>query len=197
MEDAESHAIAGQCAEARQEIARGLGLGRNNFTLERASRTLALCGEGNDASRLSGELADRFSSATLTTRIQLPVSSAALAVQRGDSARALELLDTVKPYDHAPAAEFWPRYLRGLAYLQMKDGHAAGMQFQSIVDHRGEAPTSPLYPLAHLGLARAARLTGDLDKARRAYEGFLALWHGADSSLQPLNEARQEYAAIR
>jgi eukaryotic-like serine/threonine-protein kinase len=197
MEDAESHAIAGQCAEARQEIARGLELGRNNFTLERASRTLALCGAGGDASRLSGELADRFSSATLTTRIQLPVSSAALAVQRGDSARALELLDTVTPYDHAPAAEFWPRYLRGLAYLQMKDGHAAGMQFQSIVDHRGEAPTSPLYPLAHLGLARAARLTGDLDKARRAYEGFLALWNGADSSLQPLNEARQEYAAIR
>ncbi len=42
MEDAESHAIAGQCAEARREVRAGLELSRDNFTLERASRTLGV-----------------------------------------------------------------------------------------------------------------------------------------------------------
>jgi hypothetical protein len=79
----------------------------------------------------------------------------------------------------------------------LKDGRAAGAQFQSIVDHRGEAPTSPLFALAHLGLARAAVLTGDIDKARKAYESFLALWNDGDADLQPLKEARQEYARLR
>jgi tetratricopeptide (TPR) repeat protein len=197
LEDAESHAIAGQCGEARREISVGLGLARDNFTLERAGRALALCDASGEASRVSGELAGRFSTATLTTRIQLPVIAAAYAVRRGESARALELLDPVKPYDHAPASEFWPSYLRGQASLQSKDGRTAAAQFQSILDHRGEAPTSPLYPLAHLGLARAAALTGDIDKARKAYEDFLALWHGADAGLQPLIEARQEHARLR
>ena len=43
MEDAELHAIAGHCDEARREIAAGLVLNRDNFTLERAARSHALC----------------------------------------------------------------------------------------------------------------------------------------------------------
>ncbi len=54
MEDAESHAIAGQCGDARREVSAGLELSRDNFTLERAARTLALCGAGSQASSLSG-----------------------------------------------------------------------------------------------------------------------------------------------
>jgi tetratricopeptide (TPR) repeat protein len=197
LEDAESHALAGECGEAKRELSAGLDLARDNFTLERASRTLALCDAGNEASRLSDELATRFSTATLTTRIQLPVTAAAVALQRREPARALELLEPVKPYDHAPASEFWPAYLRGQAYLQLKDGPAAGVQFRSILDHRGEAPTSALYPLAHLGFARAAALGGDAGGARTAYEGFLALWDDADPNLLPLKEAREEHARLR
>ena len=197
MEDAESHAIAGQCAEARQEISAGLDLSRDNFTLERASRTLALCGAGTEASGLAEELTRRFPAATLTLRLQLPVTAAALAVHRRESARALELLDPVTPYDHAPAAEFWPAYLRGQAYLQVKNGQAASLQFQNILAHRGEGPTSPLFPLASLGLARAAVLGGKVDEARRAYQGFFGLWSAADPHLRPLTEARAEFARLQ
>jgi hypothetical protein len=197
MEDAEAHAVADQCAEARREISAGLELSRDNFTLERASRALAFCLAGDDASSLSRELADRFANATLTTRLHLPVSAATVAVQRGESARALQLLDGVKPYDHAPASEFWPIYLRGMAHLHLKDGRAAGVEFQSILDHRGEAPTSPLYALAHVGIARAAVLSGSVDQARKAYERFFALWDDADPNLPPLKDARQEYARLR
>jgi tetratricopeptide (TPR) repeat protein len=196
MKDAENHAIVGQCAEARGGVSTGLELSRDNAALEKASRVLALCGASREASSLSGELAKRFPDATLTIRVSLPVTAAAAALEQREPARAIALLDPVKPYDHTPSAEFWPAYLRGQAYLQLKDGRAAGVEFQSIVDHRGEVPTAVLYPLAHLGLARAAMMANDAGKARRAYEDFLTLWNNADPDLQPLKDARLEYSRL-
>jgi tetratricopeptide (TPR) repeat protein len=196
MEDAENHAIVGQCAEARRDVSTGLELGRDNATLERASRVLALCGGEREASTLSSEVAKRFPDATLTNRVSLPVTAAAVAIEQGDAARGLSLLDAVRRYDHAPSAEFWPAYLRGQAYLHLKDGREAALEFQGIVDHRGEVPASVLYPLAHLGLARASALSNDTDKARKAYEDFLTLWNGADADLQLLKDARLEYSRL-
>jgi eukaryotic-like serine/threonine-protein kinase len=167
MEDAESHAIGGECAEARREVAAGLQLSRDNFTLERASRSLALCNMAEESAKLSAELRSLFPNATLTLRLQLPVTAAALSVRRGEFARAIELLTPVQPYDEAPAAEFWPFYLRGTAYLGLKDGRSAAAQFQGIVGRRGAAPTSPLYALAQEGLARAAELSRDPVGARQ------------------------------
>jgi hypothetical protein len=125
------------------------------------------------------------------------VIAAAVAVERRDSKLAVQLLDSVWPYDHVPVAEFWPAYLRGQAYLQLKDGRAAGAQFQSILDHRGEAVASPLHPLARLGAARAAMLEGDVARARTHYAGFLDVWKDADPDLQPLKDARLEHERIR
>jgi tetratricopeptide (TPR) repeat protein len=195
-EDAETHAIAGQCGDALREVPAALALSRDNFTVERASRTLALCGRADDAQRLAAELAERYATASLTQRIQRPVTAAAVAVQHGQPARAVELLDRVTPYDQAPASEFWPAYLRGQALLQLKDARSAGAQFQSILDRRGQAPTSPLYPLACLGRARAHVLAGEREPARRAYERFFTLWTGADPALESLQAARREYARL-
>ena len=197
MEDAETHATVGQCTEARSEVGAGLGLSRDNLTLERASRALALCGSENEALNLSHELAKQFPNATLTIRVSLPVTAAALAIERGEPSRGLEQLEPVKPYDRTPSSEFWPVYLRGEAYVRMKDGAAAGAEFQSILDRRGEVPASILYPLAHLGLARSAVLVNNPGKARSAYEAFLALWKDADPDLRPLKEARLEYSRLR
>lgn len=196
MEDAENHAILGQCEETRREVPEGLALSRDNSTLEQASRALALCGAEREAMSLSSEVSKRFPDATLTNRMSVPVTAAMVAMARGDAQRALELLDPVKPYDHAPSSEFWPLYLRGQAYLELKDGRAAAVQFQSIVDHRGEVPASLLYPLAQLGIARGAALANDSERARKAYEDFVAVWRDADADLQPLKEARLEYARL-
>ncbi len=54
-----------------------------------------------------------------------------------------------------------------------------------------------LYPLAQLGLARAAALEGDLAASRRAYQDFLALWKDADPDIPVLREAQAEYAKLR
>jgi hypothetical protein len=195
--DAETHALVGQCAETRGETAAALALSRDNFTLERSGRALALCGARAEVSKLSGELVDRFPEATLTHRVQVPVMAAALALHGGDAARAIALLEPVAPYDRARGAEFWPSYLRGRANLASRNGAAAAKAFDSILSHRGEAPDSPVYVMARLGAARAAAMNGDTSKARQAYSDFLAAWADADPTLQPLQDARAERAALR
>ena len=71
-------------------------------------------------------------------------------------------------------------YVRGEAYLRLRNGAKAATEYQKILDHRGIAPNSPLYPLARLGLGRAYALQGDKAKAKEAYQDFLATWKDAD-----------------
>lgn len=196
-EAAEAHAVMGQCAEARASAAEGLALSRDNFSVDRANRSLALCGAGAEVTTLSRDLASAFPESTVVRRVSLPVASAALAIQRGEFARGLDILEPVRPYDRAPGSDYWPAYLRGVAYLHVKDGPKAATEFQAIVGQRGLKADSPLYPLAHLGLARAANLSGELARARAAYDAFLAFWKNADTTLQPLIEARRERARLR
>jgi eukaryotic-like serine/threonine-protein kinase len=49
-----------------------------------------------------------------------------------------------------------------------------------------------LYPLAHLGLARAATLNGDTAKSQKSWEDFFAGWKEADADLPVLNAAKEE-----
>jgi tetratricopeptide (TPR) repeat protein len=196
-EDAEYQAIVGRCGEARPQVTASLALSRDNFTLQRASRTLALCGAANEALELSDELRRRFPDATLTLRVTIPVIAAVIALQRGEVERTRELLEPVRPYDRTQIADFWPSYLRGLADLQSKRGKEASVEFQYVLDQRGVRPMSPLFALAHLGLARADAMTGETAKAGKAYEDFLALWSDADPGLQVLKDAREEYARVQ
>jgi hypothetical protein len=57
--------------------------------------------------------------------------------------------------------------VRGLANLKLGKGAEAAIEFQKILDHCGRPPLSVLYPLAHLGLARAAALQAMLQKRTR------------------------------
>lgn len=70
-------------------------------------------------------------------------------------------------------------------------------EFQRILDHRGVVAISTLYPLAQLGLARAAALAGDTATARKSYQDFLALWKDADPDIPILIEAKKEYEKLK
>jgi tetratricopeptide (TPR) repeat protein len=196
MEDAEAHAAVSQCGDVQREVSEALALSRDNLTLERASRALGLCGIP-EASTLIGELMKRFPSATLTTRVSVPTAEAALALAKGEPQAAVARLEPVRRYDHAPSAEFWPVYLRGQAYLRLKNTQAADQAFQTIVTRRGQVPVSMFVPLAYLGLARSAVIAHNVDAAKNAYQQFFSLWKDADPSLKPLQEARAEYAQLR
>jgi eukaryotic-like serine/threonine-protein kinase len=192
IEDGEVHAIAGQCAEASTEVAQGLALNRDNISLERASRAFALCGSASEAAALVAELERRYPNATLTQRVAVPVTTAIGELRAGNHARVIEAMTPVKLYDHAPWSEFWPAYLRGQAYLALKQPNQAAVEFQKILVHRGESPLAPLYPFAQLGAARAAAAAGNIANAREAYDRFLTTWRDADPELTALREAQQE-----
>ena len=121
-----------------------LKLARGRASLPRAALALALCGQAGQAKPLVDELTKRYPEDTIINSIWLPVIRAAIDLQRGNAAGAIEQLQTASRYE--AAAEFWPQYLRGQAYLKLKQGTEAATEFQKILDHRGQAPLSPLYP---------------------------------------------------
>ena len=87
-------------------------------------------------------------------------------------------------------------YMRATAYLAENDGARAAVEFRKVLDNRGVDALSPLYPLSHLGLARALRLQGDAAGARRAYQAFFHDWRDADPGMPLLSAAKAEYAAL-
>jgi hypothetical protein len=91
----------------------------------------------------------------------------------------------------------YPAYLRGQAYLSAGRGTEAAAEFQKIIEHPGVIVNFPLGALAHLGLARARALSGDVGAARTAYQDFFAVWKDADPDVPVLKQARSEYEKLR
>jgi serine/threonine protein kinase/Tfp pilus assembly protein PilF len=195
VEQALRNAAIGDCRPAESNAIEGLSYSRGRLPLSRAALSFAWCGNANQAKRLTDELLKLAPEDTLIKEVWLPMIRAAQSLRRGAkndmAALALDQLQPTLRYEHV--AEFWPQYLRGQAYLKLKQGEEAATEFQKILDHRGYAPLSPLYPLAHLGLARAAALTGAAAKSRKAYEDFFAAWERADTDLPILIEAKREF----
>jgi tetratricopeptide (TPR) repeat protein len=132
---------------------------------------------------------------TLLNFLVIPTAKAAQEVRAGNGARAIEWLNGAKQFE--PGFASLPAiYTRGRAYLQSNSGREAAAEFQKILDHRSVDPLSPLYPLSHLGLARAYTLVGDLSNARKSYQDFLGIWNDADPDIPLLVQARGEYAKL-
>lgn len=186
-------AMAGNCDKQATDAA---GFPRSNpATIDRAL-ALALCGEVAGAQSLIEEQARRFPKDTILNMIWLPTIRGAMELRRNDPARAIQLLQQTVNYEMGYAAGFWPVYIRGQAYLRQRAGQRAAAEFQKILDNRGAGMDSNLYPLAHLGLARAAAIAGDTGQSRKSYEEFFALWKDADPAIPVLKEARQEYQRL-
>jgi tetratricopeptide (TPR) repeat protein len=188
-------AVFGQCSQINATTRKSAGFERNTLSVTREALTLALCGDAGQAQSLVDELSKERPKNTVINSLWVPAVRAAIQLNRNNPAEAVQLLEPARRYE--AAGEYWPQYLRGLAYLRLKAGNEAAAEFQKILDNRGQAPLSVLYPLSHLGLARAAALTGDLSKSRKAYQDFLALWKDADPDLPVLKEAKQEYEKLK
>ena len=182
-------AVLGECAPVKRLAAKSLGMSRNRDSLPRAALSLALCGESAQVQKLADELTKDYPKNTLLHQLWLPTVRGALELRRGNAAQAIDELQPALRYEHAEDAPFWPQYLRGEAYRLQEYVPAAVTEYRKILDHRGEDPASVLYPLAHLGLARA---TGDTTE----YKTFLDLWKNADPDLRLLSEARKEAASL-
>ena len=173
---------------------------RTTSPLERASRALALCGArrgapsavARDGEAVSGSDADAARVAADCRRRRWPCAAQ-------DARRALEMLEPVRPYDRRSRR-------RVLAVLPAWSGVSAAegrprrrprsSRASWIIAARSSI--RQLYPLAHLGLARAAALAGDAAAAARRTKTSSRLWRDRRSRARRLvRDARQEYARLR
>jgi hypothetical protein len=188
----------GDTARARALAASFLPFALNQDIQALAAVALARSGDAARAEKLAEELAKRFPLDTMINRYWLPTIRASIEIDRGNPAKAIDLLQPVAPYDLArPFVGLYPVYIRGQAYLLFRRGGEAAAEFQKILDHRGIALNEPTGALAHLGLARAYALQGESAKARVAYQDFFGLWKDADSDIPILKQAKAEYAKLQ
>jgi eukaryotic-like serine/threonine-protein kinase len=185
--DARADALSGNCGTAHH--------------LGRPALALALCGDAAGAEKLAAETSKLLPNGTIWNAVQLPEIRAAIELQRGEPAKAAELLASAAPYERAYPEAI---YLRGLAYLRLHKGAEAAAEFQKILDHKGASWASTwrfpnwglYYSISYLGLARASALAGDPAKAKAAYQEFFTLWKGADPDVPVLQQAKAEYAKL-
>jgi len=168
----------------------------------KAGAALALARAGNTrrAEALINQLSQQYPSYLLLNKVSLTSGRAAIRLYQNDPAGAIEELGPSIPYDlgdNGTVPTYITLYLRGVAYLQNGSASEAAAQFQRVIDHRGIAPISVYWSLAHLQLARAYAKTRDMDRSRAEYREFLALWKNADPDVSVLKQAEAEYAKLR
>lgn len=187
----------GNRERARAEAKAALKLAPNHDVRAMAALALARAGDIAGAENLASTLDKTFPLDTLVQRYWLPTIRAAVALQRKDPHRAIELLKVAIPIElqYSPAI-LSPAYLRAQSYLMLHDGNHAAAEFQKFLDHRGLVRNFPWGVLARPGLARAYALQGDTVKARDAYRTFLTLWNDADPDVPILKQVKEEYSKL-
>jgi hypothetical protein len=216
---------AGNREQARAEANAALNLSPNRDVRAMAALALARAGDTAGAEKLAAELNKTFPLDTLVQRYWLPTIRAAVALERKEPNGAIELLKAASTVELSEPTQLTvslcPVYLRGEAYLMLRDSNRAAGEFQRFIDHRGLVMNFPWGALARLGLARAYALQaglpaaavsdrrkGDggqrpplqpdaLAKARAAYQDFLTIWKDADPDIPILREAKAEYARLQ
>jgi hypothetical protein len=191
-EAAVREALVGNVSLANQDALAALALSNGEFVEAYSATALGLAGDSAQAERAADNLRKQFLEDTFVQLYLLPQIHGAVAVGSGNAGKALEALGAA-PYEFG----FYLAYLRGVAYLAAKQGPAARIEFQKILDHPGVVVNDVIGALARLGLGRAYALTGDIAKAKTAYQDFFALWKNADPDIPILKQAKAEYAKLK
>jgi eukaryotic-like serine/threonine-protein kinase len=182
-----------RCSDPEQTVKNALKLDKGKVTLIYAAMTLALCNQEKHANQMLSDLEKHYPEDTLVQGLYAPQSRGWLALKAGDAQHALALLERVRAHDNVSFAP----YMRGLAYLQLKDSRNAIASFQDATRRKGVAyNTGSPYALSFLGLGRAYAMAGNKPDAKKAYDVFFTEWKNADSDLPVIAEAKKEYAQL-
>lgn len=196
-EEALLEAVIGNFRQAQTGASAQVAAAQKTNVLINGMLAFSLSGAAVRAEALSEKLRAKYPRDTGVNSIFVPIATAALHLSSGKSHAAVDVLQATGPYELGASADFLPMYLRGQAYLNTRSGLQAAAEFRKILDHRGVDLTSVLYPLAHLGLARACVLQGNTAKARAEYQEFSTLWKDADPDIPILRQAKAEYARLQ
>jgi hypothetical protein len=165
-----------------------------------AALTFARAGNSEQSQEMVEKLNQLYPNDFTVQAFGLPTIRAAIKLDENDPVAAIEILRPVTPYDLAVNDSFdyvYPAYLRGLAYLRLKEGSLATAEFRKVLDHSGVVRGFVIGALSILQLARAQALMHDEVATRESHRDFLALWKNADPDLPIYKEAKAEYAALR
>jgi serine/threonine protein kinase/tetratricopeptide (TPR) repeat protein len=197
-------AFYGNRAAARQRASKALGLGRGRDVDYAAAFALALSGDLPQSRALAEDLAREFPEDTSVQFMYLPTLRALFSLSAHDPAAAIQALQIAARYDLALGrvgfigrfGGLYPIYVRGVAHLAARQFTEAAAEFQRILDHRSIVLVDPMDAMARLQLARALVLSGDILKAKSAYNDLLTLWKDADPEVAMVNGARAEYTNL-
>lgn len=197
-------ALMGNLTLANHEAEEALNLTNRKDPQARYSQAVpatvfALAGDSAKATRLADDLERLSPENTKLNCHYLPMIRGATAMKSGNPAKAIEALSVGERCELGGGTDIrlYRVYLRGIAYLAMRQGTKAAAEFQKILDHPGVVANEPIGALAHLGLGRACAMAGDTTKARAAYQDFFALWKDADPDIPILKEAQAEYGKMK
>jgi eukaryotic-like serine/threonine-protein kinase len=194
---AHNYLEVGKCEQAKGSTKAALALFRGRMSLAGTAEILAACDEPSQAQALLDEVLSRYPKDTPVVSMAAPLIRANIEKSRGNIAPAIQVLESVRSYDLGLIMGVTGVYTRGNFYLQQHSGAEAAAEFKRVIDHRAIEAFSPMHSLAHLGVARAAVLTGDTGSARKAYQDFFALWKDADPDLPILIQAKKEYEQLK
>jgi eukaryotic-like serine/threonine-protein kinase len=199
-------AVVGNKEPARQQTAAALGDASFEFVQSMAALARAWTGDSKAAEGMANQLAETFPSDTMLHSFWLPSIRATLEINQDRPAKAIDLLQPAAAYEMGEHVPLLPAYVRGQAYLALRQGPEAAAEFQKLIDNRNLLGNSVFAALAHLGLGRAYALQAESvqgaesaaanAKAHAAYEDFLAMWEDADRDIPVLREAKAEYARL-
>jgi len=130
---------------------------------------------------------------TLMANFDLPRVHARLAMARGDALEAIAALEPTVPFE---MRSYTVPSERAEAWMAANRSDMAVTEYHKILANPGVDPLSSLYPLAHLGTARAWSRQNKIPESRAEYEQFFAAWKDADQDLLILKQARAEYAKL-
>jgi tetratricopeptide (TPR) repeat protein len=188
----------GNAMGARQTAARALALSPGRYVKLLTALALARSGDAAQSKTMLEGMRKAEPDNTVLKVYWFPVIEASIAMQQAAPDRAIVALESSVPYElGGNITVIYPAYIRGLAYLDQKNGPAAAAEFQKFLDHPGIVGNFLLGSLARLQLGRAYAISGDTAKARTSYQDFLTLWKDADPDIPILKEAKAEYAKLQ
>ncbi len=195
--------LFGEADDARSNAAKALGLANPRDVIYLSALGAGFAGDAAKAESLADSLAKTSTTDTIVNSNYVPSLRALIAIARHDPQKAIDDLAVTEKYELGQTGTglvnpaLFPAYIRGNAYLALKQGKEAAAEFQKTIDHPGVVLNNPNAIMAYLGLARAYAVQGDDAKARVAYQNFFAKWKDADPDLPVLLAAKSEYAKLK
>ena len=118
-------------------------------------------------------LPSAFQPTLWSTMFSCPSIRAPVEVSRGNPGKAIEMLQAATPFEFGWPARVMPSYVRGQAYLHLRQGKEAAEQFQNILSHRGVCGTLVACSLAHLQIGASPRALRRQRRRPHRLPGFL------------------------